>query len=126
MAVLIADYFFVCWSYLNLAPELQKITSNKIKQNNVVGFDVLTAVPMKSTLFWLVTLCSSERVGRFGATFHLHLQAGKQQKQANKLSAGFLLDFLFDSEVGEGMFLRNVDLSPNYVALQLKRPCSIK
>jgi hypothetical protein len=87
---------------------------------------------MSSTVFWVVTPCSSKRVGRFGATYHLHLkdrrvnQARKQQKHANKLSAGFLLDFLFDPEVGEYMFLRNVDLSPNYMALQLERPCSIK
>jgi hypothetical protein len=63
---------------------------NKTKQNNIFGFEVLTAVTTMSVVFWAVTHCSSERVGRFGATFYLHLQAGKQ-KQAKKLSAGFLL-----------------------------------
>jgi hypothetical protein len=33
-------------------------------------------------------------------------------------SAGFLLGLLFNHEVGGEMFLRNVWLSPNYMALQ--------
>jgi hypothetical protein len=35
------------------------------------GFDVLTATT-KSTVFWLVIRCSSERFRRFGAKYCLH------------------------------------------------------
>jgi hypothetical protein len=37
-------------------------------------------------------------------------------------SAGFLLGLLFNAEDGGDMFLRNVGLSPNYKALQPRRP----
>jgi hypothetical protein len=48
----------------------------------LVGFDVLTAVVMKSTIFWDTTPCSPLSVNRrFGVTHHLHLQDRK-----NKLS----------------------------------------
>jgi hypothetical protein len=36
-----------------------------IKGGNI-GFEVLTAVTMKSILFWVVKLCILERVRRFG------------------------------------------------------------
>jgi hypothetical protein len=40
------------------------------------------------------------------------------------LPAGFLLGVLFGPEDGDDIFLRNVTLSPNYTALQLKMPFS--
>jgi hypothetical protein len=41
-----------------------------------VGFEVLTAVVMKSTIFWDITLCSPLSVNqRFGGTYRLHLHA---------------------------------------------------
>jgi hypothetical protein len=95
---------------------------NKIKQNNIFGSEVLTPVTMQSVVVWILTPCSSERTGRFGATFHLPFQAGKQ-KEAIKLSACFLLVFLFEPEVGEDMLFRNVELSPN---LKLKILSSLK
>jgi hypothetical protein len=40
-----------------------------------VGFEVLTAVVMKSTVFWDVTPYSPLEVNRcFGGTYHLHFQ----------------------------------------------------
>jgi hypothetical protein len=40
-----------------------------------VGFEVLTAVVMKSTVFWDITLCSPLKVNRrFGGTYCIHLQ----------------------------------------------------
>jgi hypothetical protein len=39
-----------------------------------VGFEVLTAVVMKSTIFWDITSCSPLKVNRrFGRTYRLHL-----------------------------------------------------
>jgi hypothetical protein len=39
----------------------------------VLGFEVLTAV---NTVFWVVTLCSSERIRRFGGNIASILKAG--------------------------------------------------
>jgi hypothetical protein len=40
-----------------------------------VGFEVLTPVVMKSTVFWDMMLCSPLKVNQlFGGTYHLHLQ----------------------------------------------------
>jgi hypothetical protein len=38
------------------------------------------------------------------------------------VSAGFLLALMFDPENGGNMFLRNVDLFPNYTVLQSRGP----
>jgi hypothetical protein len=41
----------------------------------ILGFEVLTAVSMKSTIFWDITPRSPLNVNRrFGATYRLHLQ----------------------------------------------------
>jgi hypothetical protein len=41
----------------------------------LVGFEVLTAVVMKSSIFWDITPCSPLKVNqRFGGTYRLHLQ----------------------------------------------------
>jgi hypothetical protein len=39
-------------------------------------------------------------------------------------STGFLLGLHFDPKYGGDMFLRSVELSPNYTVLQPRRPCS--
>jgi hypothetical protein len=55
-----------------------------------VGFEVLTAVVMKSIIFWNITPCSPLRVNRrFGGTYRLHLQA----PLATCFHAGFLAYF---------------------------------
>jgi hypothetical protein len=49
----------------------------KAYKNNYVtfvGFDVLTAMVMKSTIFLVVTLCSSDRFRRFEGEYRLLLQ----------------------------------------------------
>jgi hypothetical protein len=52
-----------------------------------VGFEVLTAVVMKNTIFWDMTLCSPLSVNRrFGGTYRLHLQ-GRRNK-LSKLAGG--------------------------------------
>jgi hypothetical protein len=43
-----------------------------------VGFEVLTAVVMKSSVFWDITPCSPLKVNRcFGGTYRIHLQGGE-------------------------------------------------
>jgi hypothetical protein len=44
------------------------------KREDLVGFEVLTAVVMKSNIFWDITPCSPLQVNRhFGGTYRLHL-----------------------------------------------------
>jgi hypothetical protein len=69
-----------------------------------VGFEVLTAVFMKSIIFWDITPCSLLKVIiRFGGTYHLHLQA----RFPTSFHSGILLG-LFDPEDGGDMYLRNI------------------
>jgi hypothetical protein len=73
---------------------------------NYVGFEVLTAVVMKSTIFWDITRCTPLSVNRrFGGTYRLRLQG---RRNATCLLAGFLLNLFFDPGNGDDMFLRNV------------------
>jgi hypothetical protein len=61
-----------------------------------VGAETLTAVVMKSSIFWDITPCSPLNViPGFGGTCHL-------------LQAGFLLGLSFSPEDGGDMFLPNV------------------
>jgi hypothetical protein len=57
-----------------------------------IGFQVLTAVVMRGSIFWDITLCSLLKVDR----------------RVPLASDGFLLDLLFNHEDGGDMFLRNV------------------
>jgi hypothetical protein len=61
--------------------------------SHYVGFEVLTALVMKSSLFWAITPCSPFEVNQL-ACYLLH--------------AGFLLGLFFDAEDGGATFLRNV------------------
>jgi hypothetical protein len=69
-----------------------------------VGFEVLTVVVMKSTIFWGITLCSPLNVNRrFGGTYRLCLQG--QISACTCFHTGFLLGLFFDAEDGGDMFL---------------------
>jgi hypothetical protein len=93
----------------------------------IVGFKVLTAVVMESTIFWDITPCSPLKVnGRFGGTYHLYLQGRRIREARNSVIAGdkqsfhdgFLLGLFFDSDDGADIFLRKVAwLSTDYMAL---------
>jgi hypothetical protein len=71
--------------------------SRNILQNwywNYIGFELLTTVVMKSSVFWDIMPCSSLKVNRhFGGTC---------------LLSCFLLGLFFDCEDRGSMFLRNV------------------
>jgi hypothetical protein len=91
-----------------------------------VGFEVLTAVVMKSFIVWDITPCSPLKVHkRFGGTYRLHLQGWINQDASVKTAllatcfhAGSLLGLFFYPEDGGDMFLRNVGwLSTDYTAL---------
>jgi hypothetical protein len=86
-------------------------TSNPTLNENV-GFEVLIAVAMKSSIFLDITQCSPVKVNRhFGGTYHLCLQGQGISKACSAcclLHAGFLLGLLFDTEEGSDMFLRNL------------------
>jgi hypothetical protein len=64
-----------------------------------VGFEVLTAVVMKSTIFWNITPCSPLSVNRrFGGTYRLHLQDRKSKLSKNAchlLSCWYLAQLIF-------------------------------
>jgi hypothetical protein len=102
-----------------------------------VGFEVLTAVVMKSTIFWDTTPCSPLNVNRrFGGTYRLHLQGRKISSARNQresrwqaellsLPPAFLLIIFFHPEDGGDMLLRNVGwLSTDYTALYPRRQYS--
>jgi hypothetical protein len=57
-----------------------------MKGINCVGFEVLTAVVKKSTIFWDITPCSPLSVNRrLGGTYCLHLQGKKNNVRGDKL-----------------------------------------
>jgi hypothetical protein len=76
-----------------------------------VGFEVLTVVVMKSTIFWDIMPRSPLKVNwRFGALDLALL--------ATCFHAGFLLGLFFDPKDGSDMFLQIVCwLSADYMAL---------
>jgi hypothetical protein len=78
-----------------------------------VGFEVLTAMIMKSSIFWNVTPSSPLKVNlHSGGTCHFHLQGRRISQARNQqsfactcLHADFLLGLFFSSEGGGDMFL---------------------
>jgi hypothetical protein len=74
-----------------------------------VGFEVLTAVVMKSSTFWDITQYIPLKVDRrFEQTCRLHLQDRRKSQARNQDSAGFFLGLVFDPENGDDMVLLNV------------------
>jgi hypothetical protein len=78
------------------------------------------------SVFWLVTLCSSDRARRFKTTFRLlkvrRLSHARKQLRLQPASDGFLFGLFFDPEYVGDIFLRNVGLFLTYMALQPWRP----
>jgi hypothetical protein len=76
-------------SKFNALNIIQGIFTNILK---TVGFEVLTAVVMKSTIFWDITPCSPLSVNRcFGGTCRLHV-VGRQNKLSQKLESRWKSD----------------------------------
>jgi hypothetical protein len=73
-----------------------------------VRFEILTAVVMKSTIFWNITPCSPLKVK---PTFRSNISSTSSvvgRAQLSTFHAGFLISLFFDPEDGSDMFLRNV------------------
>jgi hypothetical protein len=61
------------------------VRERTIPTNKYVTFEVLTAVVMKSIIFWDITPCNPLKVNRsFGETYRLHLQGLKISRVRNQ------------------------------------------
>jgi hypothetical protein len=80
----------------------------------LVGFEVLTAVVIKSTVFWDITPCSPLKVNQcFGATYRLHLQGLRISQGRDQREGRWQAELLFFvSEDGGDMLLRKVGTLP--------------
>jgi hypothetical protein len=78
----IAAVAVTAYSVLHMLPERGRWASKTEK--NKVGFEVLTAVVMKSTIFWDISTCSPLSVNRlFGGIYCFHLQGRKNKPNKN-------------------------------------------
>jgi hypothetical protein len=88
-----------------------KSLSDLWSSSSIVGFEVLTAVVTKCSIFWEATTCSPLKVNWQQSVSTCYL-----------LHAGFLLDLFSDPEDEGDMILRNVGrLSTDYTALHPRR-----
>jgi hypothetical protein len=99
----------------------QRFCSEPSTELSSVGFEVFTAVVMKSIIFWDVTPCSLLSCNRhFGGTYLLHLQGRKNNFRKNHQVSRW------HPEGGGDMFLRNVcrnwtfSLPPAYLLVLAK------
>jgi hypothetical protein len=70
----------------------------KSDNNLILGFEVLTAVVMKSSIFWHITSCSSLKVNRhFGGTYYLHLQGQRISQEISTNETLFVTCFMLVS-----------------------------
>jgi hypothetical protein len=61
-----------------------------VNSTSDVGFEVFTAVVMKSIIFWDMTSCSPLSFKqRFGVTYCLHLQGRRNKFSKNQQARGF-------------------------------------
>jgi hypothetical protein len=90
-----------------------------------MGFEVLTAVIMKLAIFWDIAPYSMYMSGRFGKTYHLHLQCRKSaEKETSENRRLVLAQPIFVPEDGGDTFLRNGGAYTYYTALYPSR-CQI-
>jgi hypothetical protein len=105
--------------------------TRKLKCNSEhdVGFEVLTAVVMKSIAIWDITPCSNSSHPKFRKNL-LPPSSGSKNKMSKKqvwkpatwFYAGFLSGLIFDRKDEGDMFLRNVGWLPTvYAALYPRR-----
>jgi hypothetical protein len=102
-------HFFLFFSLLHPFYEF-KCLSNK---QYLLELEVLTAVVMKSSIFWDITPRSPLKVNkRFRGTYRLHLQCRRVNRtcfHCRSFYATFLLGLSLDREDRGDLFLRNVD-----------------
>jgi hypothetical protein len=76
---------------------------------------------LKSTVFWVVTPCSSDRTPTFWWNTLPPISGLKSKPHKKTAEAGnrlSLLGLLFDLDDGENMFLQNMGLCLNHMVLQ--------
>lgn len=56
-------------------PSQKKLKQKMAKQPQILDFGVFEAMTIKSTVFWVVTSCSSKMVQCFEGTHYLHLNS---------------------------------------------------
>jgi hypothetical protein len=105
--------------YLFQTPEsVSRSVSQSLRwsSNKDVGFEVLTAVVLKSTIFWDITPCRPLKVNRcFGGTYRVHRQGRRISRSRNQRESKW-------QEKPCVLFLRNVSwLSTDYMALYPSR-----
>jgi hypothetical protein len=68
---------------------LKELDTERLTVNCMIGFEALTALVMKSSIFWNKTLCSSLKLSRrFGGTYCLHLQGRRIYQTREQCEAG--------------------------------------
>jgi hypothetical protein len=79
---------------------------------------------VKSIVLWVATPCSLEPVQHYGRTSsRSKTKSGKKEADSDDKLC-FLFGLLFQHEDGGDMSVRNIGVSPNYMALQTRTPCS--
>jgi hypothetical protein len=101
---------------------LQLVTNRNIS----VGFEVLTGVVMKSTIFWGIISCSPlQNQPTFRGTYHLHLQGRRIGRAKKQSESRWQSSAYFSTMKMEAMFHRNAGwLSTDYTALYPRRQYS--
>jgi hypothetical protein len=89
----------------------------KVGKNNF-GFEFLTLVTMKNTVFWIVAPCNFVRARLVGGTYCFHLYGQRVSKSRKLQEAGGKQPACRLPLSVDDMFLRNVLLFSNYTALQ--------
>jgi hypothetical protein len=85
-----------------------------VKRVQFIGFEVLTAVTMKITLFWDVIQYSLIKVKTFWRnvlhpSWNQRISHISNQEEAGGKQSASLLALLFDPENGDSVLLQNVD-----------------
>jgi hypothetical protein len=83
----------------------------KVPSHKYLGFEVLRAVVMKSSIFWDIAPCGLLKIKRhFGGTYRLHLRGGIISRAGNQRESRWqaelcLFVLFFDPEEVGDMFL---------------------
>jgi hypothetical protein len=89
----------------------------------IIGFEAVSTLTIKSTVFWVVMPCRSEGGRRFGGIYRHHIQSRVVEQETSicrrQASAGFVAWFTRPQDGGD-IFLRNVGLSSDYIELNPK------
>jgi hypothetical protein len=66
------------------------ILCSALDESNIYNLNVLMAVAMKITIFWVVALCNSKRSRLLGGTHRLHLAESNSKPEGRSLERNSL------------------------------------